>query len=55
MRNDVEARYYQAREKETRALSEATIDPAVRAIHLEMAKRYAVLAGARVDPRSRHG
>jgi len=36
--------YYAARSVEERRLAMATDDPRVRAIHLELAERYAVLA-----------
>lgn len=36
--------YYAARSVEERRLAMASADPKVRAIHLELAERYAVLA-----------
>lgn len=36
--------YYQSRERQERVRAEAANDPAVIAIHLEMAERYAKLA-----------
>lgn len=38
--------YYAARATEARRLAMASADPKVRRIHLEMAARYAILAGA---------
>ena len=39
--NDFE--HYKSREQQERALTAAAVDPAVRAVHLEMAERYAAL------------
>lgn len=38
-------RYYSKRQQKALAMAEASADPAVRHIHLEMARQYAQLAG----------
>lgn len=47
MRDPTETRYYQRRESQARSLSEAASDPNIRAIHREMADRYAQLVVGR--------
>ena len=37
--------YYERRERKERTLAAAAADPQIAAIHLEMAERYAMLAG----------
>lgn len=42
--------YYAARATEERRLAMASSDPKVRRIHLDMAAKYAILAGADAIP-----
>lgn len=45
--------YHAKREEQERGLAAAATDPAIRAIHLNMAERYAALQGEAVQSRSR--
>ena len=42
--------FYKAREQQERSLADAADDPAIRAIHLDMAARYAALGEASPEP-----
>jgi len=46
-----DASYYAKRERQERAFATAAKDPEIKAIHLDLARRYAALAleGARVE------
>lgn len=39
------ATYYTARERQARAMAASALSPSLSAIHLELAERYAALAG----------
>ncbi|MET3762082.1 hypothetical protein [Sphingomonas sp. UYEF23] len=45
--------YYAKREAQERELAEAATDPAIQAIHLDLAKRYANLQDEAAQGRSR--
>ncbi|WP_375393896.1 hypothetical protein [uncultured Sphingomonas sp.] len=45
MRNNDDTEFYRDRQRAAIAMSEAAAEPAIRGIHLAMARRYADLAG----------
>ena len=49
MTDQITINYYKVRESQARALSAAAVNPGIRAIHLEMAERYAALSQDGID------
>ena len=51
MTDENDPEYYATRERQSRELAESAIEPQIKAIHLQMAERYAKLREDAIRPR----